>query len=142
MQFYNSAGVVVTDTSFITPNGDQYPIRNITSVKIRKQGGRWGWIFLQVTVTVLFISLIPKETDMASEVPQTLRLFNNLFLLFLVNFICFLIWYFNRRCVLLIGSGGVDQTALSFKRWRKRDVDAIHEIAAAINASIANLQKT
>ena len=43
MDFYNDGAIVVTDTTFITPNGDQYPIRNITSVQVREKN---YWILL------------------------------------------------------------------------------------------------
>jgi hypothetical protein len=37
--YYDNFGVKVTDTMFIAPTGDQYPIRNISSVQVRIQSG-------------------------------------------------------------------------------------------------------
>jgi hypothetical protein len=149
MQFYNSNGIVVTDTAFITPNGDQYPIRNISSVKVRKVGmnGKLLGLFVAVCLLILAFSVRAVSESApalpsASEVPAALRFFNNaLFLLCIVG-VSLIIWYFLSGYTLLIGAGGMEQAALSFRRWRKHDLNTLRDIAAAINASIANLQKT
>ena len=129
-QLYNLNGVVVTDTAFITPNGDQYPIRNITSVKVRHAEAEH---INRITVAafacwfVWFVSAGTVETSWIG--------------LLVISIPVLLYWYFGQRYVLLIGSGGVDQTSLSFPK-REEYLSTLSEIAAAINVSIANLQKT
>jgi len=131
MQFYNSNGIIVTDTAFITPNGDQYPIRNISSVKVRRNDAPNG-NKLALAAVALWVLWLLKASPPEGEAAICA---------FLAMVLVFTYLYFGRRYVLLIGSGGMDQTSLSFP-LRQENYNTLLEIAAAINASIANLQKT
>jgi energy-coupling factor transporter transmembrane protein EcfT len=129
MDFYNAGGVVVTDTTFITPNGDQYPIRNITSVQVREKN---FWVLLILGIFFLLIGLasLIVNGNFASAMPSIF-----------LSFILLIYWYFSREYILWIGSGGLKQKSITFPKRNKKHLRTLIDIADAINKSIANLQK-
>ena len=129
MDFYNIGGIVVTDTAFIASNGDQYPIRNITSVQVREDN-KMFWLYM--SMFWYFIGLVRLLID--------LSLVNSLSF-FLMGTLLLIYWYFSREYILWLGSGGVKQKSISFKKRNKKDLATLNDIADAINKSIANLQK-
>ena len=120
--FYEDSGIVVSDTTFILPNGDQYPVRNISSVKVRDKD-----IVGLLVAGILFASYAIMVGN-----PYTL----------VVSLIFFTLWWLTRANVLLIGSGGITQEALTFNKREQEKLQLLISIAAAINESISNLQKT
>lgn len=128
MDFYNNQSIIVTDTTFVTPNGDQYPIRNITSVQVREKN---YWIILMAAFVFLLPSLlgIANGANLTSTLPGIMMA--GAFGIW---------WYFSRVYILWIGSGGIIQKALSFPKRKSGSLENLIEISKAINQSIANLQ--
>ena len=129
MEFYKAGGVVVTDTTFITPNGDQYPVRNITSVQVREKN---FWILLIIGIVFLTVGLISiiERANLSSAMPSIL-----------IGVVFIIYWYFSREYILWIGSGGIKQKTITFPKRNKKDLGTLIDISGAINKSIANLQK-
>lgn len=134
MEFYNDGSIVVTDTTFITPIGDQYPIRNITSVQVREKN---YWILL--ILGLLFI--IPGMIGLVVNLIEGQKIDGALPLI-LMGLFLIVWWYFSREYILWIGSGGVIQKTLSFPKRNSSDLGRMMNISKAINSSIANLQST
>ena len=132
MEFYNDGSIVVTDTTFITPIGDQYPIRNITSVQVREKN---YWILL--ILGLLFFT--PGLIELVSLIIDGQRVDSSIPLI-LIGLVLIIWWYFSREYILWIGSGGVIQKTLSFPKRKSRDLERMMNISKAINSSIANLQ--
>ena len=132
MDFYNDGSIEVTDTTFITPNGDQYPIRNITSVQVREKN---YWILLILGLVFLMPGLIGLTVNFYDG-----QQINGSIPLILMGLVLIVWWYFSREYILWIGSGGVIQKSLSFSKRNLKDLERIINIAKAINLSIANLQ--
>jgi len=128
MDRYNDNSIVVTDTTFITPNGDQYPIRNITSVQVREKN---YWILLVIASIFLIPSLLGlvNEGNLVNTLPG-----------FVMGIAFAIWWYFSQVYILWIGSGGIIQKALSFPKRKSSDLEKLIKISKAINLSIANLQ--
>jgi hypothetical protein len=118
--FYQNNGCTISDTVFITPTGDQYPIRNISSVKVREKN---YWKILLLGIFILFLAY-------SNDAPFP----------FVIGLITIAIWWFKREFILWIGSGGVHQEALKFKKITKGGITNIQEIYDALNLSIANMQ--
>ena len=134
MDFYNDGAIVVTDTTFITPNGDQYPIRNITSVQVREKN---YWILLILGLFFFLpgvIGLIVNSIE-GQKIDSSIQLI-------LMGIIFIVWWYFSRVYILWIGSGGLIQKTLSFPKQNSSDLGRMMNISKAINSSIANLQST
>jgi hypothetical protein len=127
--FYQNNGCSISDTVFITPSGDQYPIRNISSVKVR-QKNYWWILLLGIFILYLAYSNGEKKGFDSGEVLVP----------FLIGLITIAIWWFKREFILWIGSGGIHQEALTFKKANSGGLKNIREIYEALNASIANLQ--
>lgn len=127
--YYQNNGCSISDTVFITPNGDQYPIRNITSVKVRQKD---YWLVLLIGIFFLFLAYSSGEKNGLTADETKIK--------FGIGIILILIWWYIRKFILWIGSGGIDQEALIYRKVTTGGLKNIHEIYDAINASIANLQ--
>jgi hypothetical protein len=127
--YYQNNGCSISDTVFITPNGDQYPIRNITSVKVRQKD---YWLVLLIGIFFLFLAYSSGEKNGFTADETKIK--------FGIGIILILIWWYIRKFILWIGSGGIDQEALIYRKVTTGGLKNIHEIYDAINASIANLQ--
>jgi len=90
MDRYNDNSIVVTDTTFITPNGDQYPIRNITSVQVREKN---YWILLVIASIFLIPSLLGlvNEGNLVNTLPG-----------FVMGIAFAIWWYFSQVYILWI----------------------------------------
>lgn len=127
--YYDEKSVSVTDTVFITPSGDQYPIRNISSVMVRQFPERLALIIGVLCILAQIVLFIDSKSS-----PSLVFL--------IVGLIALAWWYFKRKYVLFIGSGGTMQEALSFPMYKGNRVDDLQKISNAINRAIAGLQKT
>ncbi len=127
--FYQNNGCSISDTVFITPKGDQYTIRNISSVKVREKD---YWWILAVGIFLLY------KAYTTGEIYGFTR--SEALLLFLAGLFFIVVWWFSRVFILWIGSGGIHQEALTFKKANSGGLKNIREIYDALNASIANLQ--
>ena len=128
MTFYDNNGIKVTDTTFITPEGDQYPIRNITSVQVRQNQK----IILLIIAALIFLNTITKGMSAKAE---------DYVIGFAISAALVAAWWFTRKYILFIGAGGTLQKAIVYKR-HLANVKILSDVATALNASIANLQKT
>ena len=127
--FYDNFGIQVTDTVFKTPKGDQYPIRNISSVKVRS---------LPVWIALIFAALafIQGVSQFSSQPEQTVKQ------LVLTVIILLLYWYVLPARTLLIGTGGSPQPAIRLTQRHAKKFLVLEEVSDALNSAIANLQKT
>lgn len=135
--YYESENIVVTDTVFMTAKGDQYPIRNISSVMVRQFTKKTALIIGTLFFLIgLFLFISSKFGNGIGSDSDTF-----VFYIF-IGAIALAWWYFGRKYVLFIGSGGKQQEALTFPMWRGNKVATLQKISNAINQSIAGLQKT
>jgi len=128
--FYDNFDVKVTDTVFVTPRGDQYPIRNISSVQVRIKSNLILLIFGLVLIFSGWTEYYFEGKDMSAIFWTCIGL------LLLIGF------KFFQLGTLYIGTGGRLQAAivLNVKRPAKRTF--LYDVSNAINAAISNLQKT
>ena len=129
--FFSRDGMLVDDSKFMHANGDQYPIRNITSVKVREKDQKWKLI---IGLLLLGVALYYTAN------PVTGQLENNI-LLSTSGVIFLLWWWFSRKYIIWLGTGGMDRPGVVLRKTRE-NLDLIRDISAAINESISNLQKT
>jgi len=127
--FYDNFGIKITDAVFETPKGDQYPIRNISSVKIRKLP---IWIIL-IPAAITLITATNKFMNNHLE-ESSKDIFYTIILIALY-------WYLPSRA-LLICTGGKDQPAIRLSQRHASKFHVLNEVSGALNASISNLQKT
>lgn len=129
--FFNRNGMLVDDSKFMHANGDQYPIRNITSVKVREKNEKWKLIIglLLVGVSIYY------ATD-----PVSLEFQNNI-LSATSGALFILWWWFSRKYIIWLGTGGMDRPGVVLRKTRE-NLDLIRDVSTAINESISNLQKT
>jgi len=128
--YYDKNGCSISDTVFVTPIGDQYLIRNISSVKVR-QNDYW-WI---LALGIIFICLAIKGVAYMGIITD------NVIGVFLLGIVTIIIWWFKRVFILWISSGGVYQEALTFQKAKSGGLQNIQQIYDALNLAIANLQK-
>jgi|SRR5450631_583526 len=120
--FLDSAGVVVTEAVFKTGTGSSYPIRNISSVLVvKKPAGAGVIVFASAFLLLGFFMLL-------GSAPVGL-FFLVIAALFIANIV-------TQPYQLQVGSGGVNQVAISSKNEAE-----LRRIAAAINEAVLNLQR-
>jgi len=130
--YYDKNEITVTDAVFMTPKGDQYPIRNISGVMVRQFNERASLIIgilgFVIGVFYFFISM-QGPINFLSIVG------------ILIGIAGVGRWYLGRKYVLFISSGGIHQQAITFPIFKGNRVKDLQEISNAINSSISNLQK-
>ena len=145
--YYSQYGVSVTDTVFITPMGDQYPIRNITSVAIRAIENK-VLLYIGITLSLLGLYINFANSAFAQMSPSTYvnhsaSSFSLPGILILISgLFCILIWHLTKKTALVLGAGGILQTAISYPRNNAEGLIIMKEVSSAINLSISDLQKT
>ena len=130
--FFDEGGAKVTTTMFIDPSGDQYPIRNITSVQVRFKPlsilkakiAKWLGIVLVALGLLMMVTGEP-----AGGVG-----FAAFGLLFVYS------WWSN-KILIHIGAGGVQQDAYSHPARNAESAERVHRLATAINDALAHIQK-
>ena len=129
--YFEGRGVKVTDAMFIDSKGDQIPIRNISSVRVRCKKpenianiAKWLGIVLMVLGGLALIT----SGDAGALTIAVLGI------------IFFSTWYFN-KVYLEIGAGGTIQESLSAPARIAENWEAARRTAEAINTSITDMQK-
>ena len=129
--FFNRNGMLVDDSKFMHANGDQYPIRNITSVKVREKDEKWKLIIGLLLVGVsIYYAADPVSLEFQNNILSATS--GALFILW---------WWFSRKYIIWLGTGGMDRPGVVLRKTRG-NLDLIRDISTAINESISNLQKT
>jgi hypothetical protein len=129
--FFNRNGMLVDDSKFMHANGDQYPIRNITSVKVREKDEKWKLIIGLLLVGVsIYYATDPVSLDFQYNILAATS--GAFFILW---------WWFSRKYIIWLGTGGMDRPGVVLRKTRE-NLDLIRDISTAINESISNLQKT
>jgi hypothetical protein len=120
--FWNNGGILVSDVVFRTNLGASYPIRNISSVSVALKPASSGLMLVAIVLTLFGLFM------MFGSAPVGF-----VFLLLSAPF-----WYMvsNRSHQLLIGAGGVLQTAIESTNSSELD-----RVAKAINDSILYIQR-
>lgn len=134
--FYEDEFVAVTDTVFKNKMGGSYPIKNITSVEIKltkpavSAVSVFALIFGMLAGCVGVIALLVEAGGFAVA-------------MFMLCYLGIYIYFamLKKELVLLIGGGGVPQTALTFASDKTENKNRAQKIADAINESIADLQR-
>jgi hypothetical protein len=121
--FYNKNDILVSDTVFIATNGDQYPIRNISSVSVR------SIYYIKFLIVAIFFVCTPK-IYYDSHFPETA----------LLGGIPLIVWFSLLKYQLMIGSGGILQVCIELPMWKLGSLQLLRDIKSAINESINNLQ--
>lgn len=134
--FYEKNGVTVSDSAFINSAGNQYPIRNITSIEIKEKiNSPIGIIILGGILLAIGIVII--NSAGIGIISGILTALGIIFLLgaktAALN---------SSKIELLIGGGGTPQTGMSLPFKDPNSKLILDEIAKAIGESISNLQKT
>ena len=143
--FYDANGISVSDTVFVAPNGDQYPIRNITSVSVRESDNKFLLAIGSVLTAIgFFMSNI--QNAFAQMAPPSSYyqqgVSTNGILVLLVGIVCLLLWHFTKKNTLFIGAGGILQKAISYPKSQDEKLQILRDVSKAINESISNLQQT
>ena len=120
--FLDSGGVRVTEAVFKTSTGDIYPIRNITSVAVRRRTPA-----VIVTIIAMGLTLFGFFIMLGSV---AIGVF--------VLFVAALFWanVATQPYELRIGSGGVDQVAIESK-----EEPSLQGIASSINEALLHIQR-
>jgi hypothetical protein len=121
--FFNQAGIKITDAVFTTPNGDNFPIRNISSVAVRQSN---PWVKLLIGGFLTFFGLVT-VTEGRTVWP---------FVFFVPGILLLVIWWQNYYWALFVGTAGGQQPAIKFKA---KD-PILKEVEQAINAAILKVQ--
>ena len=136
--FYEKDGVLVTDTAFINKNGNQDPIRNITSIEIYEN---WNFlVFWVMVILALFCLLVGVLIIVIAGIGWVSGIFSCIGVILLLTAKSFAAE--NSTLELLIGGGGIPQTGMSLPYKDPESRAILSEISKAIGESIANLQKT
>jgi len=146
--YYDQHGISVTDTVFITPVGDQYPIRNITSVAIRSIENK-ALLYIGIVLSLLGLYINYANSAFAQSPPAAYYSTNSVstfsmpgILILIAGLVCILIWHFTKKTALVLGAGGIIQTAISYPLNNTEGLLIMREVSSAINQSISNLQNT
>lgn len=122
--FFDQQGVKITDAVLTCPNGDSFPIRNISSVAVRESNHK-GKLLIGIVLTLMaLISL----ANGGSVYPY---LFGIPGIILLVN------WWQNYYWALFVGTSGGQQPAIKFKV----EDPLLREIEKAINLALLQVQK-
>ena len=156
--FYSKDNVSVSDTVFTNREGDQFPIRNLSSVSIK------SIVYFKTLLSSIFLLLVgivsivfafndalneknasksrfhPNETQYS--IFDYLHIDNSIYYFFGLGFLLLISWFFVRKYRLFIGSAGTLQVGIDFPMWKSGSLQALEDIKSAINESINNLQST
>ena len=133
--FYEKDGITVTDTVFMNGKGNQYPIRNITSVEIKeKPTSSLLAFFGGFAIVVGVISIFSTDSIVQSLV--TIAVGAGMYVVGSKS------GRNSSTIELLIGGGGTAQTGMSLPLHDPSSKTTLDEISKAITESIAHLQKT
>jgi hypothetical protein len=123
--FYNQDDIFISDTVFVTPKGDQYPIRNISSVSVKDVN------YIRVLIAAIYFIFIGIYAYPLNSYYGEMSFF---------GLIALIVWLFLIKYQLMIGSGGVLQTSIELPKWKLSNKKNLNNITSAINESIRNLQ--
>ena len=127
----------VTTTMFVDYTGDQYPIRNITSVQIRYKPSKFatklckwlGLFCLIVGALVLFF------TDTSADPDSVYVAWG------IVGFgVLLVMTWLGARVYIVIGAGGTTQDTYQLPMWQKGAEEHVKRLSTAINNAISGLQ--
>ncbi len=133
--FTKEKKATVSTTMFVDYTGDQYPIRNITSVQIRYKPSKalatvckWvGFIILAIGLITLFVE--PADPE-AAYLP---------YVILLAAVILIQIWN-NAKVYIVIGAGGSTQDTYPHRIRLKGADEHVKRLSTAINNAISDLQ--
>lgn len=128
--YFEGRGVKVTDAMFVDATGDQVPIRNISSVRVRckvplKAAKFCKWL----GIVLVILGVLPLISGEAGALGISF-----------LGVMLFLCWYLN-KIYLEIGAGGVIQESLQAPARIPENWEAVRKTAEAINTSITDMQK-
>lgn len=128
-KIYHQSDITITDSMFIDRTGDQYPLRNITSVKVRckipKQVAN-VLKFVGFGLTALgIVMVVTIGTDGLSVV--------------VIGLAALLAWFTNKVYIEL-GSGGIKQETYSAPARNPKNWEGAQQVAQAINEAISDMQ--
>ena len=127
----------VTTTMFVDYTGDQYPIRNITSVQIRYKPSKFAtklckWLGLfSLIVGVLMLLLVDTSSDPDSGYAA--------WGIFGLGVLLVVTWL-NAKVYIVIGAGGTTQDTYQLPLWQKGADEHVKRLSTAINNAISGLQ--
>ena len=133
--FTKEKKATVSTTMFVDYTGDQYPIRNITSVQIRYKPSKaiattckWiGFIFL--ALGLLFLMVEPANPEGVYVI----------YVFLLAAVILIQIWN-NAKVYIVIGAGGSTQDTYPHRIRLKGADEHVKRLSTAINNAISDLQ--
>ncbi|MEZ5797239.1 MAG: hypothetical protein R3D63_07055 [Paracoccaceae bacterium] len=98
-EYFNEGGVVVNSAMLITADGAQYPVRNISSVRIGGNKRTWWRNLGFAGLVFAAFSFFARETDIAVYAGG-------------ISACMLVIWYFLREVALVLSTAGVDRVAI------------------------------
>tara|TARA_B100001093_G_C26406015_1_gene833389 strand:- start:84 stop:488 length:405 start_codon:yes stop_codon:yes gene_type:complete len=128
---FNEFGITITSTMFITPDGEQYPIRNISAVRF---GINNRTLFLLFSVIGLLFSSYLIYLSIGGYV--------NILtagILFLISILTLAIWYFGRTFNIYISTAGVEKSAISFNQLEGDKEKFCKQVIKALTDSISEI---
>lgn len=132
--FKKKTKATVSTTMFIDHTGDQYPIRNITSVKIKYNMPKFfaslcKWVGISIFAFGLLLILVNTEPEAKT---------GSYYVTF-IGIIFLAIWG-NSKVSIDVGAGGQPQSSKAHWLGIKGSEDHVKRLAAAINNAISELQ--
>ena len=96
--YLKEGGISVTDAMFISKEGEQYPIRNISSVRMGSTD-RKGFLYAGVLIAIIGIWTFVQNATPVSQ----------LFTFLGIAIIPLIIWFFGRTFDIYISTSGVEK---------------------------------
>ena len=132
--FKKKTKAIVSTTMFIDHTGDQYPIRNITSVKIKYNMSKFvASLCKWLGILIFAIGLI---TIFTNTEPEGIT---GSYIITFVGFVFLVIWS-NAKVSIKIGAGGKEEPSKAHWLGIKGSEDHVKRLATAINNAISELQ--
>lgn len=126
-EYFNEGGVVVNSAMLITADGAQYPIRNISSVKIGGNKRTWWRNIGFAGMLFAAANLVGGETDVAVYAGG-------------ISACLLVIWFLLREIALVVSTAGVDRAAIRFNYLQNDKHDFVRRVLVAVAEAINDMQ--
>lgn len=118
--YFNDGGITITGTMFVTPRGEQYPIRNISALRV---GVNNRWKIFAIILVVFCLGVA----------------FENMQLIGLSG-VAAILWFFSRTFSLFISTAGVEKPAISYSIFQREKKSFLTRVLASVSDAINAIQ--
>ena len=128
IQNFNELGISITNTMFITPDGEQYPIRNISAVRFGTNNRTPFLIFSIIGLLFSPFSILSGWVSMYAGG-----------IIFLISILALAAWYFGRTFNIYISTSGVEKSAISYNQLEGDRKIFCQKVIKALTDSISEI---